>query len=190
MTYSFDYYNDHNFQELFQQGFDINQKKSSGTLLHHASKNGHLRLVQELIHRGCDVNSENMHKETPLYYAVGHGHLEIIRFLITHGADINARCVQGRSPLHIGATSKSVEILQELLKNGANANAQDNNGSTPIFGAVFNAYYNNVEILLHYTDLSIEDKLERTLLDVSYNFELTELIVSYINSLDVKEPVE
>ena len=54
-------------ERLIQAGGDVNEKDVNGdTLLHYASRNGHVEVVNVLIQAGGDVNKENQKGYTHL----------------------------------------------------------------------------------------------------------------------------
>ena len=61
------------------------------TALHHAARNGDLKIVEQLVNGGADINVTSDHAHFPLYCAAGHGHVETTRYLVEHGADLQAR---------------------------------------------------------------------------------------------------
>ena len=67
------------------------------TALHHASRNGDLEIVGQLVSRGADPNAMSDHGHFPLYCAAGHGHLETTQFLLENGADVRARLNDGKT---------------------------------------------------------------------------------------------
>lgn len=56
---------------------------------------GQMRLAQQLIARGADVNKTGW---TPLHYAATGGHVDIIRLLLEHHAYIDAESPNGTTP--------------------------------------------------------------------------------------------
>lgn len=48
------------------------------SLLHWASKEGHISIVDMLLARGARVNSTNMGDDTSLHLAAAHGHRQIV----------------------------------------------------------------------------------------------------------------
>jgi len=67
------------------------------TALHHATRNGNLEIVEQLVGSGADVNLMTDHGHFPLYCAAGHGHVETTQYLVEHGADLQARLGDGKT---------------------------------------------------------------------------------------------
>ena len=67
------------------------------TALHHATRNGDLEIVEQLVDAGADVNVTSDHAHFPLYCAAGHGHVETTQYLVEHGADLQARLADGKT---------------------------------------------------------------------------------------------
>jgi len=67
------------------------------TALHHATRNGDLEIVEQLVSNRADVNETSDHGHFPLYCAAGHGHVETTRYLIEHGADLKAKLSDGKT---------------------------------------------------------------------------------------------
>ena len=69
----------------------------SDTALHHATRNGDLEIVEQLVGAGADVNGTTDNGHFPLYCAAGHGHVETTRYLVENGADLQARLAEGKT---------------------------------------------------------------------------------------------
>ena len=67
------------------------------TALHHATRNGDLEIVKQLVSRGADVNAMADQGHFPLYCAAGHGHVETTRYLVEKGADLQTRLSDGKT---------------------------------------------------------------------------------------------
>ena len=67
------------------------------TALHHATRNGDLEIVEQLVGAGADVNGTTENGHFPLYCAAGHGHVETTRYLVENGADLQARLAEGKT---------------------------------------------------------------------------------------------
>ena len=57
--------------------------------MHHASQSGHSNIVNLLIKAGCDINSFDKNKWTPLMNACYWANLEAVITLLKAGADPN-----------------------------------------------------------------------------------------------------
>ena len=67
------------------------------TALHHAARNGDLKIVEQLVSSGADVNATTDNSHFPLYCAAGHGHVETMQYLVEKGADLQARLSDGKT---------------------------------------------------------------------------------------------
>ena len=67
------------------------------TALHHATRNGDLEIVKQLVSKGADVNAIADQGHFPLYCAAGHGHVETTRYLVENGADLQTRLSDGKT---------------------------------------------------------------------------------------------
>ena len=52
---------------------------------------GDLKLLQQLVKEGADVNMQTLDERTPLMGAARRGHLDVVKALIGLGADVNAK---------------------------------------------------------------------------------------------------
>lgn len=80
------------FQHFVQFGDELlgqREKKRGNTLLHLAAEQDNTYVIERLIHRGLDVNSQTMDEATPLHLAVSAGHLNATRVLLQARADPN-----------------------------------------------------------------------------------------------------
>lgn len=119
----------------------IHAKTDDGeTALHLASLEGHLKCVQILIRKGCDMNCKTMkvHDKktihsvtsiaesydfsgTPLHCAAWKGHLSVVQYLIEQNDKlVNEPNINGWYPLHIAAYFNHVECVEYMIKRGAN----------------------------------------------------------------------
>jgi len=61
------------------------------TLLHLASDNGHLSVVEYLVNQKADINAKTIDSWTSLHFAAENGHLSVVEYLVNQRADINAK---------------------------------------------------------------------------------------------------
>jgi len=104
---------------LLQNGakMDPSDAKMEAKPIHHASKGGHIPIMDLLVSKGMDINSEGAAALTPLHHAAGRGHKEVAEWLIRRGADVNAHgCLM--SPLALAMEAKRDEVAQLLRVHG------------------------------------------------------------------------
>ncbi|KAF2262433.1 ankyrin [Lojkania enalia] len=100
-----------------QEPNDLDRSDYRGfTPLHKASIHGWLKVVQFLVDRGCEVEAENRHGETPLMCAVAGKHLDVVRFLLSR-ADVHHQSKLGYQAIYwIHWDDESAREIEELLK--------------------------------------------------------------------------
>lgn len=118
------------FQEflgLLQYDTDYDFEDVETLPLFNAIEHGKLRVVEEFLARGGDIESRNAGGRTLLAAAADHRWPRIVRFLLDRGADPNARDQRGKTPLHHAAES-SLDAVKLLLAAGADPNVRDKEG--------------------------------------------------------------
>ena len=110
---------------------NVNARDKNGhTLLIDAAKAGDLEAVDDLLHRGAEVDAKSSKGKTALHYAAANGKLDVVNLLITSGADLNARDRDWHTPLMLAAIYGCNHTVQSLLINGADPNAKTLAGTT------------------------------------------------------------
>lgn len=99
------------------------------SLLMLASLEGHLRLCEQLIAKGADVNKPGW---TPLHYASTRGQVEIINLLLEHHAYIDSASPNGSTPLMMAALYGTPTAVKVLLEAGADPLLKNDQGLTAI----------------------------------------------------------
>lgn len=129
---------------------DINASNQNGlTALHSASKEGHVRIVEELIARGANVHAKTNRGNTALHIASLAGHEPVVRMLINNGADVNAQSASGFSALYMASQENHVQIVKLLLASNANQNLATTDGFTPLAVAMQQGHEQVASILLN-----------------------------------------
>jgi len=126
-----------------------NERNSTGYLpLHIAVAEGHLKLVENLILSGADINGKGMYGESPLHLAVYYNRPQSIKLLLNNKADPDGRMEWGTTPLHIAAYKDRIEIAEMVAAAGANINAADDGGNTPLHAAASRGHLEILKFLI------------------------------------------
>ncbi|KAK6102280.1 integrin-linked kinase, putative [Brugia malayi] len=102
------------------------------SLLHWASKEGHVAIAELLLSRGARVNATNMGDDTSLHLAAAHGNREIVVKLLNRKADVNVANEHGMTPLHYSCFWGYVQICEDLIRSGALIGTCNKKGQTPL----------------------------------------------------------
>jgi len=120
---------------------------SSG--LHIAAMAGHLRLTQELISRGCQVNARDLRMQTPLHIACAEDHGELALELLVGGCEVNALDANQQTALHRAVLLGSPEVVSVLIEQGgADLKIPDGTQSTPLLLAAGHGRIESMALLL------------------------------------------
>ena len=87
---------------LISKGANINAKDEGGDyIIHYASKNGLLSIVQYLIEKqNIDINIKGNNERTPLHCACEEGHIPIAEYLISKNANVKTKVEFEETPFH------------------------------------------------------------------------------------------
>ena len=145
---------------LIQHGANIKCQDFNGyNCLHLCARIGNQNefdFIDELISKGCDIESKDKYGNTVLNSSVYEGNLPYVEYFIRKGADIECFDSSGKTPLHTAVERGHFEIVKYLLSQNCNINCVDNYDRTPLF------YSKSLEIteylLSHGCDPSYQDK--------------------------------
>lgn len=145
----------HTAKLLLSAGVDVDTKIDSGwslnkswTPLMFAIEKGHTEMVNFLISRGANIETQNQEGGTPLIVASYNGHPDIAELLIKKGAQVNTSTRTGHSPLGFAVMQNHFEIAKLLISNGSHIDDKDANGWTPLMSAVQNGNKELIDFLL------------------------------------------
>jgi ankyrin repeat protein len=119
---------------------DVNvQADGFQTLLHIASKFGHLDVIEFLIQYGAAIDTKTPERETALHLGCGkYGCIEVARFLVDHGADPNSRDNMGNTPFHVASINGHLDIIRLLLDLIPDVDVRGRDQTTPLMLASWN----------------------------------------------------
>jgi len=97
------------------------------------------KVVDYLLNRGVDANSQNEQGETALHRVMLRDStedieagFEIVNNLLDHGADLNKQDERGYAPLHRAAAHDQEKLLRLLVERGADINVETIDHETPL----------------------------------------------------------
>ena len=203
---------------LLEHGLSPNStNKNMTTFLSIAVKRQRLEIAKLLLQSGADPNYTHCEDKLPLLYAISHNDVSMTNLLLEHGAKdyefFNAsylsisiqfrawgivpilidlwpvsdpwllhQCIDNKAPL---------EIVQLIInKYSPDLTLQDDRG-TVLHKATIMGSYDMVKLLLDLgADPSIKNDEDKMAKDYTSNSDLLNLLDSYENIPDIKEPVE
>jgi ankyrin repeat protein len=108
-------------RSILDDGFNVNERWGSGTLLHFAAGDGQMDIVVLLLDRGAQIDA-SAGIGTPLHAAANGGHVDVIEYLIRGGADPDVVESRNYTPLYWASQKGHIEAVRVLLENGADPN--------------------------------------------------------------------
>ena len=173
------------------------QDRAGKTLLHHATKRGHLDIVALLLARGAKDNILDAVEETAETYLAKHVNADpnmwaIIKILKNPQAqeNINIQNKHGQTALHFAALAGNSDLVDALLTAGASVTLSDKDGRIPLHCAAAAGNTEAFEILLNKSleigaDIKAKDKEEKTALHyAAENGHVAAINVLFLVGLD------
>ncbi|XP_071590458.1 ankyrin repeat domain-containing protein 16 [Heliangelus exortis] len=103
--------------------------RSGDTLLHHAARHGHQRVLSYLVEElGMDPELFNRDYKRPLHEAASRGHLECVSYLLERGASVDCLKKGDWTPLMMACTRQNLEVIKALVEHGANPLLKNKDG--------------------------------------------------------------
>jgi len=123
-------------------------KSDYGTTLHAASAGGHEKIVQILLAKKVDVNTQGGRYGTALTAASAEGHEKIVQILLAKKVDVNAQGGYYGTALAAASLRGHEKIVQILLAKKVDVNAQGGYYGTALAAASLRGHEKIVQILL------------------------------------------
>lgn len=130
------------------EAIDMPDNKTGSTALVFASYYSDEEIVNLLLQKGADVNTENNVKNTPLMLAARKGNLKILKRLLQSGAAVNSQNIAGETALHNSSIEGHYEIARLLIENNANVNMLTKNLKSPMHFSMLEGDHKNIAALL------------------------------------------
>lgn len=143
-----------------------------------------IRIVEELLRLGCDVNTIDQVKRSLLHHAVHNNLEEMVKLLIEHGADVNCQDYQGYTPLHeVFINPTSNYIIAQLLIAGSDVNIANNSGDIPLHLATNYKAPDIINSLIEYkSDVNKKDNDGNTPLNKAVNTGYLENVLELLKA--------
>ena len=120
-------------EKALSQKININTKGNEGnTLLFTAAQHGNLKLVEQIISMGADINGLSGNDYAPLHGAVIGGKSDNVKFLIKKGADVNVKTRDRSTPLHYAAAGGDIQIVKILAGENADPDVFNRKGERAV----------------------------------------------------------
>lgn len=100
-----------------------------------ASKNGEVKVVENLINKNTDVNCKDEKGLTPLHHAVKIQSESLVKLLVKSGANVNEKNKNGNTPLMFAVGVKNKRLVRYLINKRADVNKRNKNGQTALYMA-------------------------------------------------------
>ena len=127
----------------------IHQMETPDALLLKACREGNLKLAEESVAKGANVNAKTSIMDrppsfSPLLFAARGGNLDLVKFLVEHGAEINAGALGGAPPLQFACMNGKIEAVDYLIQHGATLT----NATASLCWAAWGGHSNIVALLV------------------------------------------
>lgn len=139
LDYAVKYGNEECARILIERGIRVDLNKC----LNFAATAGHLNILQLLLEKGADFNTQDSTGATPLSLSVTRDHEECVKLLLENGANIEPEV-----NLLEAAKLDNPAILRLLLAQGVDVNTKDSTSATALEIAVRNGREDFVHILV------------------------------------------
>jgi len=104
---------------------DMKDTTNGNVPLHIICSRGDMFLINFMIAKGANLNTQDLFGNSALHYATDKGKQPAVELLLKSGANANLQDHRGNSPLHIACVNNDVEVVRTLLKYNADPELMD-----------------------------------------------------------------
>ena len=115
------------------------------TALSFAAASGNIDVMEHLLRKGADPNSEDWQNDTPVSHAIKIGHPKYVQLLLDTGANSQHTDGEGSSLLALAVQFLSQESILNSLYDCKIINDRNHNGETPLCRLAFINFSNEDE---------------------------------------------
>ncbi|CAG9858534.1 unnamed protein product [Phyllotreta striolata] len=147
-----------------------------------AANAGKCDVVEYLLNRGVNVDYSDCSGKTALHYAASKGLQNVVLLLVNKNCNVNQLDNEKNTPLHLASLNGHENCIKALIYSSpeVDINATNSFGDSPLILATRWGYLDLVKILLENgASVSIKNKRNQTVFDVSPNFYITRTCEKY-----------
>lgn len=142
----------------------LNAEIPMQTQLREAIEQNNIKLAQQLIKQGVNVNTIYDGGTTPLHIAASKGNLKMVKLLVKNGADVNIR-YDGANPLYFAAFMNHTKIMKYLIKKGADVNNRMEGSMSILLRVSLNCQKEAIKILMENNATMLTENVSLTPID-------------------------
>lgn len=121
--------------------------------LHLACREGHLDVIELLLHKGAQIDNPTSAGCTPLFVGSRAGNVwrqdvSVVKLLLSRGADVEKTNREGLTPLMIACYKGNFDAVDVLLTHGAHIDARCHIKATPLYIACQQGHRDIADMLL------------------------------------------
>ena len=126
---------------------------TGATLLWHAAFLNRRKVVEWLIGRGANINTQDENGFSALHIATQEKHIDMVSYLLQNGANVNIQDKFGNTPIMRTDRSTPPELLRILLENGTDVDIKNIAGvsfrditiANPLTQELLDKYFTSLE---------------------------------------------
>eukprot|EP01124_Arcella_intermedia_P032562 TRINITY_DN761_c0_g1_i4.p1 TRINITY_DN761_c0_g1~~TRINITY_DN761_c0_g1_i4.p1 ORF type:complete len:1243 (-),score=321.18 TRINITY_DN761_c0_g1_i4:11-3739(-) len=134
------------------------KNNENSTSLHKACENNYSSLIETLLSRKANIESQQKDQQTPLSVASQKGHSSVVKILLSSKTNIESQQIDQFTPLHVASQNGHSSVVEILLENKANIESQTHDHKTPLYIARQYGHSMVVKLLESHCGLSKDNK--------------------------------
>ncbi|XP_065826102.1 death-associated protein kinase 1-like isoform X2 [Oscarella lobularis] len=141
-------------------GVNVDDQDNDGwTSLMCACQEGHLKTVQLLVSKQCDINIRTKNGSKTLHVASSNGQTAVTEYLIDHcGVNVDEQTNGGWTSLMHACQKGHLDTVQLLVSKQCDINIRDKNSGTALHVASFNGQSAVAEYLIDHCGVNVDDQ--------------------------------
>jgi ankyrin repeat protein len=150
--------------------------------IHYAIQAKNIKIIDDLINLGSDLNAYNNDHYNSLHLAIFSRNINICEKIIKNKININALTKFKENALHIACNFKLLDIVKLLIINKIDIDQQDENEITPLLDSIIQNNNNITKMLLENgATVNVQDSIGNSAIHyaiIEENYEILNLLLS------------